>query len=343
MSQKSVRWDAAAVRLGGAGVLVTGATGLVGNNVTRLLLDRGVPVRVLVRDRSREHLRCLEGLDVDVAWGDVTDEASLARAMAGITAVVHAAGCVLLGWRNAALHEAVNHQGARNVARAARQAGARMLMVSTVNALGVGSRQQPGDEEQVAGPNIPCPYVLSKQAGDRAVRDELDHGLDAVTVHPGLMFGPWDWKPSSGRMLLQVARRFTPLAPTGGCSVCDVRDVAAAIITALFQAPTGREFILAGPNMTYLKLWQLIADIAGGSRPFCRSGPIVRIVVGRAGDAWGWVTGKEPDVNSAAVRMSDRYHYFSSARAQRELDYVTRPVEESLRDAWQWLQQYGFA
>ena len=217
-----------------------------------------------------------------------------------------------------------------------------MVYVSTINSLGVGARDRPADEEGTAGPNVPCPYVLSKQAGERAVQRQTEEGLDAVIVHPGLMFGPWDWKPSSGRMLLEVAKRFTPLAPAGGISVCDVRDVAAGILAALEKAPTGRGFVLAGHNVTYLKLWQLFADVAGGSRPICRSGPLMRIVAGRLGDLWGRITGQEADVNSAAVKMSDLYHYFSSARAQRELGYSIRPIEESIGDAWEWFRKYGF-
>ena len=209
-------------------VLVTGATGLVGNNVTRLLVQRRINVRVLVRKQSDS--RSLEGLDVEFAEADVTDPASLAVAMAGVTAVIHSAGCVLLGWKNQQLHQSINHLGASNVARAAREAGARMVHVSTINTLGVGTRDRPADEEWSAAPNIPCTYVVSKLAGEQAVRCQIAAGLDAVIVHPGLMFGPWDWKPSSGRMLLQVARSFTPMAPTGGCSVCDVRDVAAGIL-----------------------------------------------------------------------------------------------------------------
>jgi dihydroflavonol-4-reductase len=132
------------------------------------------------------------------------------------------------------------------------------------------------------------------------------------------------------------------MAPTGGCSVCDVRDVAHGILAALERAPTGRAYVLAGHNLTYLKLWQLFADIAGGSRPFCRTGPLIRIVVGRTGDLWGWLTGREPDVNSAAVKLSDCFHYFDSTRAQQELEYNIRPVEESVRDAWQWFRDHGY-
>jgi dihydroflavonol-4-reductase len=143
-------------------------------------------------------------------------------------------------------------------------------------------------------------------------------------------------------MLIEVAQRFTPVAPAGGISVCDVRDVAQAIVAALTLAPRGRTFILAGHNLSYLDLWRRIADIAGGSRPLCRSGPLLGLVAGHGGDLWGRITGREPDVNSAGVKLSDQYHYFSSARAERELGYQIRPLEESLRDAWHWFQEHGY-
>jgi dihydroflavonol-4-reductase len=321
-------------------VLVTGATGLVGNNVARLLVARGDEVRVLKREASDS--RPLEGLDVEVVTGDILDEDSLRRALHGAVSVVHAAGCVLLGWRNAELHDRVNHQGARNVAQAARKSGARMVHVSTINTLGVGTRERSGDEQWVARPNVPCQYVVSKQAGERAVEQEVRQGLHAVIVHPGLMYGPWDWKPSSGKMLLQVAGRFVPMAPAGGCTVCDVRDVAAAIVTALEKATAGRHFVLGGENLSYLQIWRMMASVAGRRGPLCRCGPLIRFAVGRFGDLWGRVTGHEPDVNSATMKLSDCFHYFSSERAKRELGYTVRPFQESVADAWQWLREYGY-
>lgn len=321
-------------------LLVTGATGLLGNNITRLLVQRMTRVRVLTRKTG--NLRPLEGLDVEMATGDVTDPASVAAAMEGCTGVIHAAGCVLLGWKNKALHEATNHQGALHVARAAREAGARLVHVSTINALGVGTKTKLANEAWSAGPNIPCPYVASKQAGETAVRTQIERGLDGVIVHPGLMFGPWDWKPSSGRMILEVGCHFVPIAPAGGISVCDVRDVAEGVLAAFNQAPTGREYVLAGHNLSYLELWQQIAHVAGGGRPFCRSTPPLGFIAGRIGDLWGWWTRHEPNVNSAAVKLSECFHYFDSTRAQRELGYRARPLETSLHDAWTWLREYGY-
>ncbi len=321
-------------------ILVTGGTGLVGNNVVRRLIELGCRVRVLMR-RSSDR-RPVEDLDVETVEGDVTDFESIQRAVEGVGAVVHAAGCILLGWRNKQLHDQVNRQGTANVARAARAAGARMVFVSTVNALGVGAPSCPATETSVSGPNLPCPYVTSKQAAERAVRAEIERGLEAMLVYPGFMLGPWDWKPSSGKMLLQVARGFVPFAPVGGFSVGDVRDVADGICNALIRFATGRQYILAGHNVSYLEAWRHFAQVAGHRGPFCRSGPLMRSAAGRLGDLWGRISGREPDVNSAAVKLSDRWHVFSSARAQRELGYRIRPMDESIHDSLEWLNQHGY-
>ncbi len=321
--------------------LVTGATGLVGNNVVRLLRDAGEPVRVLVRENSDP--RPLEGLEVEVVNGDVCDAESVRRAMTGISRVVHSAGQVHIGWSGLKSQRAINVEGTRNVATAARAAKAKMVHVSSVDALGVGSPNRPADEESPRKGKVPCSYVITKRESEQVFLDEVSRGLEGVVVNPGFMLGPWDWKPSSGRMLLEVAKRFTPFAPAGGGTVCDVRDVAAGILAALQRGTVGRCYILGGENVTYLDLWKRICRLTGGTAPICRAGPLMRVIAGRSGDLIGKLTGREPDVNSAAVRMSGLFHYYSSARAQKELGYVVRPVEESIADAWTWFRAEGYA
>ncbi|MBC8352538.1 MAG: NAD-dependent epimerase/dehydratase family protein [Planctomycetes bacterium] len=320
--------------------LVTGATGFVGNNVVRLLRNAGENVRVLVRESSNR--RPLAGLELEVVGGDVCDIESVRGAMKGISQVVHAAARVHIGWTGLEAHRATNFEGTRNIAIAAREANAKMVHVSSVDALGVGSRDLPADEESPRQGKIPCSYVISKREAEEAFLAEVNRGLEGVVVNPGFMLGPWDWKPSSGRMLLQVAQRFTPCAPAGGFSACDVRDVAAGILSALARGTPGSNYILGGENLTYKELWKRIAIITGGTPPFCHAGPMLRCVVGCAGDVIGKLTGREPDINSAAVGMSTLYHYYSIARAQTELGYVVRPIEESIADAWEWFQAEGY-
>jgi dihydroflavonol-4-reductase len=88
--------------------LVTGATGLLGNNVARLLIQRGERVRVLVRDPDD---RSLAGLPLDVVRGDVCDTASVRRAAQGVDRIIHAAARVHLGWTGLDLHRSVNVEG----------------------------------------------------------------------------------------------------------------------------------------------------------------------------------------------------------------------------------------
>jgi dihydroflavonol-4-reductase len=321
-------------------VLVTGATGLVGNNVVRALLDEGHAVRVLVRRTADP--RPLTGLPVEVCEGDVRDPAEVASACRGTEAVIHAAAMIHLGWTQLAAAREINVGGTRNVAEAARNVGVRLVHVSSVDSLGLGTPDAPADEETPAAGQVPCTYVVTKRESDAVVRELASQGLDAVIVHPGFMLGPWDWKPSSGRMLLTVARQFTPVAPTGGCCLCDVRDVTAGILAAWQRGTRGRPYILGGHNMRYIEAWRLFAEVGQGSAPWFCAGPLMRVLGGRFGDLYAKLTGREPDVNSAAVAMSSQYHYYRSDRAQQELGYRIRPARETVVDAWQWFREHGY-
>src|SRR5215831_15656673 len=94
--------------------LVTGATGFVGNNVVRLLLERGQSVRVLARESADE--RPLSGLQVEIVRGDVRDQSVFKDAVQGVSGVIHAAGMVHIGWKRREEQQAVNVEGTRNVA-----------------------------------------------------------------------------------------------------------------------------------------------------------------------------------------------------------------------------------
>jgi dihydroflavonol-4-reductase len=312
----------------------------VGNNLVRLLLSEGQKVRVLLRERTLP--RSLEGLAVEMAQGDVRDRTSLAEAYSGVKSVVHAAGFVHIGWSQNALHQEINVVGTRNVATLAREREIRLVYVSSVNALGLGRRNQPAGEDDAAPGIVECPYVESKRTAEEGVLALTREGLNATVVNPGFMLGPWDWKPSSGRMIVELARQFLPLAPSGGFSVCDVRDVCRAIVTAMSAGQVGGRYILAGRNMTYFELWQQITKLVGRRSPWFPAGPMQRWCVGAWGDLMYRISGREPDLNSAGVRLSSQFHYFRSDRARAELGYETRPLEETLRDAWQWLNDYGY-
>ncbi len=321
--------------------LVTGATGLVGNNVVRQLLSRGWSVRVLARDGADP--RPLAGLDVEIFRGDIRRPETLSSACSGAGAVIHAAGYVHLGRTGLDLQRAINVEGTRNVARTARQAGARMVHISSCDAAGIGPVGAPADEDTPLADPRGCTYAISKREAEQAVHEEIGKGLDAVIVNPGFMLGPWDWKPSSGRMLLEVARGRGLLAPHGWFSVCDVRDVASGIISAAERGARGRRYLMAGENTTYLAAWRLFARVSGGRRPWMTAGPAMLFLAGRGGDLAARLSGRESDVNSAAIAYARLPKNYTSRRAREELGYASRPLEETVRDAWAWFKDNGYA
>jgi dihydroflavonol-4-reductase len=324
-----------------APILVTGATGLVGNNVVRRLLADGARVRALVR--SPQASRPFDGLDVELAQGDITDAASVARACEGVSAVIHSAGHVQIGRTQLDLHRAINVEGTRNVVDAAKAVGAKLVHVSSCDALGGGSDGKPIDEETELNGQLLVPYAITKREAELVVLEAVDRGLHASIVNPGFMLGPWDWKPSSGRMLLEVARGRGLFAPRGSFSVCDVRDVADGIVAALERGQSGRRYILAGTTMRYVDAWRLFAEITSARRPLMAVGPLIGKIAGFAGDVIGKLTGHESDVNSGAIALAAVPKQYSIARAQAELGYRHRDVRESAEAAWQWFQEFGYA
>jgi len=321
-------------------ILVTGATGLVGNNVVRQLLARGRTVRVLVRPTADS--RPLAGLSVQQVEGDVADPADVRRACRAAAAVIHAAGLVQIGRSRLEEHRRVNVEGSRIVARAARAEGLRMIHVSSTDTLGVGTEQQPADEQTPVAHQPPCSYVISKREAEQAVLDEVAAGLDGVIVNPGFMLGPWDWKPSSGRMLLEVMRGRALMAPRGWFTICDVRDVTAAILAAIDRGRRGQRYILAGQNMTYFQAWRLFAEVGGGRPPWLAVGGPLLWLAGRAGDLVTRLTGREPDVNSGATSVAVLGKCYTSAKAAAELGYRSRPVRETIVDTCRWFAQQGW-
>jgi dihydroflavonol-4-reductase len=319
--------------------LVTGATGLLGNNIVRHLIAAGEQVRVLTRSSSDP--RTLADLPIERAGGDVRDPAAVETACRDVEIVIHAAGYVHLGWKQLDMLQAINVEGTKSVAAAANQAGARLIHISGINALGLGNLSSPADEDSGLPGIVECGYVVTKRAAEAAVLEEVSRGLDAVIINPGCMFGPWDWKPSSGKMLLAVAK-CAPIYPTGAVTFCDARDVAAGTVAAAKQGRRGQRYILGGHNLTYLAAWKQMAQLAGHRGPISPMGPLFRAAVVPILDVYTWLTGKEGDANSAVLMMGRQQHCFSSRRAETELGYRYRPFAETLADTWAWFRHWGY-
>ena len=234
-------------------VLITGATGQVGNAIARRLADDGVEPRALVR--SPERARVLPA-GVQPVFGDVTDAPSLRAALDGCTTVYHSAGIPEQWRKDVGEFARVNVEGTRNVVEAALAAGVERFVYTSTDDVLVQGPGAPFDES-VVNPNPgQTPYQRSKQEADRIVTAALDRGLPAVFLHPAGLYGPAPFLVKGlNDLLMQLAKRKTPMLLPGGMGVAYSDDVADGHVRAAAQAAVGARYILA-------ESFQSLTDIA---------------------------------------------------------------------------------
>lgn len=320
-------------------ILVTGATGLLGNNIARKTLQLGYELVTL--SRSPKSHPSLKDLPCDHIQTDVTDP-GLEKLLQDqqIDAIVHSAAKIHIGWQQLSESLSINQQGTRNIVEWGRKSKTRIVYVSTVNCLPLATADSPLDESGTGGLQTPSSYVVSKQAAQRVCDEAIQRGDDCFVVYPGFMLGPFDWQLSSGKMILAL-QKFRPWAPAGGCSVCDPRDVAEAILKIAADGAPSRHYILAGENVTYLELWTHIAKHLETRPPVIAMRKPARVIGKLLADISNAFRQTESEFNSAAIEMAQQFHYYDSSLASRDLQYRSRNYLESLKDAVQWLHEQG--
>ncbi len=326
-------------------VLVTGATGFVGSAVVRRLLDRGMPVRVLVRPASDR--RNIADLPVEVAEGDLREPAGLAPALAGCQALLHVAADYRLWTRDPGEVYRTNVEGTLSLLGAAKDAGvARVVYTSSVATLGFNPDGTPADEDTpVSLEDMIGHYKRSKYLAEQEVRRLVaEESLPVVIVNPSTPVGPRDIKPTpTGRMIVEAASGRMPAFVETGLNVVHVDDVAEGHVLALERGRVGERYVLGGRDMSLSEILAEIAALAGRRAPRLRLPHGAVLPLAFLAEGWARLTrGKEPFVTVAGVRMARKRMYFSSAKAERELGYRARPAEAALGEAFDWFRQHGY-
>src|SRR5215831_13950464 len=228
-------------------VLVTGATGFLGEHLCRVLVERGHTVRGLARTGSST----LSELGVEHIRGDVLAGPELARALDGVAAVCHLAGAVSRDPGDAQRMMRLHVDGTRRVLDRMAAAGvSRMVLASTSGTIGVSKDEQildesaPYAEEIVAG----WPYYASKIYQERlAFAHGARLGIAVVAINPSLLLGPGDRRLSSTGDVRRFLRGQIPTVPKGGVNFVDARDAAAAVANAMDKGRAGERYLLGGP------------------------------------------------------------------------------------------------
>jgi dihydroflavonol-4-reductase len=232
----------------------------------RFLLEAGHQVVAFVRETA--DLRTLEGLDVTLARGDVTDPASIERAIEGCDVVVHLAAVYKTWAKDPAEIVEPAVQGAEHIFKAAKKAGVkRVVYTSSMASVGVSATPA---ERTAADWNEDArnPYYVAKTESEKKAQQLADqYGIELVVLCPSMVVGPLDYRITpSTELLLKMANFQMPylMTYTGGTNLVDVRDVALVHARAVDQDNVaGKRFIIGSDNVSSREIGILMKSLTG--------------------------------------------------------------------------------
>lgn len=318
--------------------LVTGATGFIGYHVAKRFRTAGHEVRVLHRKSSR--LDQLADLDAERVVGDVGDAASVEAAAKGCEVLVHCAGRypMLSFARARQVREAVAEM--RGLLDAAKRAGVRRVVyTSTLSTIGQATDGQAATEATpYDASKIDSTYCVVKRAMELEALEAAKRGQEVIVLCPTGVFGERDVKPTSGRVILDMARGKVPGFVEGKTNLVDAADVAEAHLLAADKGKSGERYILGEKNISIGEFMRMVARMIGCDPPRWEVPIWSMAAVSRASEWWARLTGGHPRVPHMFVDFVRYGQFFNSAKSVKELGLVYHASEPALRRSVEWFR-----
>jgi dihydroflavonol-4-reductase len=313
---------------GAGGILVTGASGLVGNELITQLLVQGKAVRAIY---NKTPLASFNSPLLQQFQCDILDVIGLEEAMQGITQVYHCAAIVSFSSKHATALFKINVEGTANVVNAALDAGVKKFVhISSVAALGKIEGEPITETTNWTEENNKSIYGKSKYFGELEVWRGVSEGLNAVIVNPSLILGAGDWNAGSSKIFKSVYEEF-PWYTDGIAGFVDVRDVARAMIQLMDSNVINQRFILNAENKSFKDTFTVIAKAFGKKPPHKKVTPFLAAVVWRLEAIKSLFSGKTPLVTKETAASALAKINFDNSKLSKFLpDFTYTPIEETI-------------
>ena len=329
---------------------VTGSTGLLGNNLVRLLLEQGHQVKALVRSKEKA-VKLFGDLPIEYEVGDMENVESFATKLQGCDALFHTAAYFREYYQGSADHwtklENINIKGSVKILEAAEKQGVmKAIYVSSSGTIGMKSDGSAGDETTPPSPfaaeNL---YFKSKVLADKAVDEFTQKSkMPVVQILPGWMFGIGDAAPtSSGQIVLDFLNGKLPGTFNGGTSTVDAKDVAQAMINAVELGKSGEKYLVGGEFYLMEEIIETLAEVSGNPKLKMKIPNFVILTLANFSELFSRLTGKPPMISKNGIKTLQAKLTVDSSKAKRELGAKFRPIAETLADEVKWYRNNGFA
>ncbi len=321
-------------------VLITGGNGFLGANLVRMLCQQNYQINILVRQRA--DLKALEGCQLNIIPGNITEEKDVFRAVKGCHYVIHAASITDQSGIAFEKYEVINVTATKHIVHACLQHKVeKLIYVSTANTIGPGDFYNPGTElNGFSYFKANSGYINTKYLAQQFVLEHVLHNkLPAVVVNPTFMIGPYDSKPSSGKIILYGLNRKILFYPPGGKNFVHIEDVCRGIINAIEIGKTGECYLLAGENLSYKDFFSALNEISS-QRPLMIKIPrFVLKTSARFSSLIGMLNHKPRQLNPSSAYMLCCYNYYTGEKSERELKLQYQSVNKAIAQAYDWFHK----
>lgn len=324
---------------------VTGATGLLGNNLCRALVAQGWQVKGLVRSKEKAE-RLLKDSSIEFVIGDLDNITAFTSALAGVDVVFHTAA-FFREYYQPGNHwdtmKRLNVNATMELLKIAQAQGVKRAVFTSSSGV---IQTKPGqlateaaDYSTFAEENL---YFKTKVMAEQEIYRFLEtSNLDVVMILPGWMMGPGDAAPTSaGQLILDLMARKLPGLIDGGSSLVDARDVAMVMITAAEQGKRGGRYLAAGSLTTMKEIAEEVEEVSGVKAPRIMMPNWLALLIASFSEKWSGLTGSKNPMPPAGIRTLMEKAQLSSIKAEKELGATFRPLKETIQDTVAWYHNY---
>lgn len=324
-------------------VLVTGSDGLLGSNLIRELLNRGYSVTAMMENDKKS--LTIENLPIQRIVANLLNTQDIINATVGVDIVIHCAASTSMFPARSEIINKVNIGGTQNIVDACKKNKVkRLIYVGTANSFGSGNLHNLGTEKNLySSEHYGLDYMDSKYKAQLIVLENAKNGsLNAIVVNPTFMIGPFDSRPSSGEMVLSVYKRKIPGYTLGGKNFIAVKDVAVAITNAITNAINGECYILGNENLTYKQAFEKIAKTIGVNPPRLKFPTKAVLAFGKINSFLATTFKYTTKMPYELTFLSSEIHYYSSAKAIKELGLPQTPIVVAIKECFEWFLENGY-
>jgi nucleoside-diphosphate-sugar epimerase len=308
-------------------IFITGATGLLGAHLIKLLIEQDVHIKALYRTEKSFTHRNIEWIN-----GDIFDVILLDEILSDVDEVYHCAGKVSFNSKDKKELFKTNIEGTANIVNACLNTGVKKLLhVSSVSALGrIRENTTVNEEMQWSEETSNSVYGESKYLAEMEVWRGIAEGLNAVIVNPTIILGAGNWNKGSSEIFKSIYKEF-PYYSEGITGFVDAEDVVKAMIILMNSDISAERFIVSAENISYKEMFYIIAEAFHKKPPHKEVTPFLAAVVWRLEKIRSLVTGKAPFISKETARTALAKVYFDNSKLLKALPaFSYTPLKSSV-------------